>query len=63
MRELRYGGFVLLVEYDDDDAIFFGTVAEIGVRVHAETVGRLELAFHKAVDDHVSALTKANAAD
>lgn len=56
MRELSYKGFVVRVDYDEDDAVYFGTVEGIqnGVGVYAETVGKLEIAFHKAVDDHLA---------
>lgn len=55
MRELSYKGFSAHVDYDEDDAIFFGKVANIrdGVGFHGETVGKLELAFHEAVDDYL----------
>lgn len=55
MRELSYRGLVLRADYDEDDAVYFGTIEGLGtgVGVHAETVGKLEIAFHRAVDDHL----------
>lgn len=63
MRELRYKGFTASVDYDEDDAIFFGRIAEIrdGVGFHGETVGKLELAFHDAVDDYLAGARAAKA--
>ncbi len=49
MKDLSYKGHTLRVEYDAEDGIYFGAIA--GVRVHAETVGKLEIAFHRVVDD------------
>lgn len=55
MSTMSYKGYTGLVEYDDDDEIFFGRIAGIrdGVGFHAETVSNLKLAFHEAVDDYI----------
>jgi len=43
------------VEYDEDDRIYFGRVADIrdGVGFHADTVEELRVAFREAVDDYI----------
>lgn len=55
MSTMTYKGYTGLVEYDDDDEIFFGRIAGIrdGVGFHADTVASLKTAFHEAVDDYI----------
>lgn len=50
-----YRGYRAHVEYDADDEIFVGRVADIrdGVGFHAATEGDLQAAFHDAVDDYI----------
>lgn len=53
---LSYKGYGARIEFDADDAIFFGRVAGINdvVGFHAETVSELVAAFHEAVDDYLT---------
>jgi predicted HicB family RNase H-like nuclease len=50
-----YRGYRALVEYDADDQIFAGRIADIrdGVGFHAATEADLQAAFHDAVDDYI----------
>jgi predicted HicB family RNase H-like nuclease len=60
MSAMNYKGYSALVEYDDDDGIFFGKIAGINdvVGFHADTVDALRAAFHEAVDDYLTACAK-----
>lgn len=53
---LSYKGYGARIEFDADDAIFFGRIAgtEDVVGFHAETVSDLVAAFHEAVDDYLA---------
>jgi predicted HicB family RNase H-like nuclease len=55
MNEMNYQGYSARIEYDDEDAIFFGKIAGIrdGVSFHDNTVEGLRAAFHEAVDDYL----------
>lgn len=55
-KAMTYKGYSALVEYDDDDGIFFGRLAGIrdGVGFHADTVAELRNAFREAVDDYLT---------
>lgn len=55
MNTMSWKGYAALIEFDDEDGVFFGRVAGIrdGVSFHGETVAELRQAFHEAVDDYV----------
>jgi predicted HicB family RNase H-like nuclease len=57
---LSYNGYQARVEFDADDRIFFGKIAEIndGIGFHADTVDGLIAAFHEAVDDYIETCAK-----
>lgn len=50
-----YRGYRAHVEYDADDQIFVGRVADIrdSIGFHAATEADLQAAFHDAVDDYI----------
>lgn len=52
---LSYKGYTARIEFDAEDRLFFGRVADIedGVGFHADTVEELVAAFHDAVDDYL----------
>lgn len=52
---LTYRSYSAAVEFDAEDALFFGRIAGIrdGVSFHAESVPALVAAFHEAVDDYL----------
>ena len=54
---LTHRGYRARVEFDAEDALFFGRVAGIsdGVTFHADTVQGLLAAFREAVDDYIAA--------
>jgi predicted HicB family RNase H-like nuclease len=56
MNSMSYRGYSAVIQYDDDDGIFFGRVAGIrdGVGFHSDTVPELRAAFREAVDDYVA---------
>ena len=60
MSTMTYKNYSARVEYDDDDAIFFGKIAGIrdGVGFHGDTVETLRSAFHEAVDDYIETCKK-----
>ena len=60
MSTMTYKNYSARVEYDDDDAIFFGKIAGIrdGVGFHGDTVENLRAAFHEAVDDYIETCKK-----
>jgi predicted HicB family RNase H-like nuclease len=57
---LTYRNCSAAVEFDAEDALFFGRIAGIrdGVSFHAETVPALVAAFHEAVDDYLETCAK-----
>ena len=57
---MSYGGYSALIEYDDEDGIFFGKLAGIrdGVGFHADNVADLKAAFQEAVDDYIEMCAK-----
>ncbi|WP_439545562.1 type II toxin-antitoxin system HicB family antitoxin [Sandarakinorhabdus sp.] len=57
---LTYRNYSAAVEFDADDALFFGRIAGIadGVSFHADTVPELVAAFHEAVDDYLETCAK-----
>jgi predicted HicB family RNase H-like nuclease len=57
---MTYGGYSALVEYDDEDGIFFGKLAGIrdGIGFHADNVTDLRAAFQEAVDDYIDMCAK-----
>jgi predicted HicB family RNase H-like nuclease len=60
MRTMTYGGYSALIEYDDEDGIFFGKLAGIrdGIGFHADNVADLRAAFQEAVDDYIDMCAK-----
>lgn len=60
MNTMSYKGYSALVQYDDEDEIFFGRIAGIrdGVTFHASSVAELKAAFREAVDDYVETCAK-----
>lgn len=60
MSTMSYKGYSALVDYDDDDLIFFGRLAGIRdiITFHADNVTDLKAAFHEAVDDYVDTCAK-----
>lgn len=52
---LTYRNLSAAVEFDAEDALFFGRIAGIrdGVTFHADSVPELVAAFHEAVDDYL----------
>jgi predicted HicB family RNase H-like nuclease len=57
---LTYRNYSAAVEFDAEDALFFGRIAGIadGVSFHADTVPELVSAFHEAVDDYLETCAK-----
>ncbi|MEK1888018.1 MAG: type II toxin-antitoxin system HicB family antitoxin [Phyllobacterium sp.] len=60
MNVMHYKNYTARIEYDDEDEIFFGKIADItdGVGFHADTVADLKAAFHEAVDDYIETCAK-----
>ena len=60
MNTMTYRGYSALIDYDDDDEIFFGKLAGIrdGIGFHADNVSELKTAFKEAVDDYVEMCAK-----
>ena len=60
MSTMSYKSYSALVEYDDDDLIFFGRLAGIRdiIIFHADNVADLKTAFQGAVDDYVDTCAK-----
>jgi predicted HicB family RNase H-like nuclease len=57
---LTHKGYSARVEFDDEDGIFFGTIAGLrdGVGFHADSVDGLRAAFREAVDDYLETCTR-----
>ena len=57
---MKYGGYVAKIEYDDEDEIFFGRLADIRdiISFHADNVADLKAAFREAVDDYIEMCAK-----
>jgi len=57
-----YRGYKAVIEYDPDDEILVGRIADIpdGVGFHADSVEGLRAAFHEAVDDYIALVRRAN---
>ena len=60
MKALSHRGYSAVVEFDPEDLIFTGQVANVNdvVGFHAETVEALVAAFHEAVDDYLATCAK-----
>ncbi len=60
MSIMRHKGYTAVVQFDDEDGIFFGKLAGIrdGVGFHADTVVGLREAFREAVEDYVETCAK-----
>ncbi|HIJ36066.1 MAG TPA: type II toxin-antitoxin system HicB family antitoxin [Deltaproteobacteria bacterium] len=55
MNMMKYNGYVARIEYDEEDRIFVGRLADIDdiVSFHGTTVDELETAFHESVDHYL----------
>ena len=60
MSNMTFKGYQARVEFDADDQIFVGRIAEINdvIGFHADTVEDLIAAFHEAVDDYLETCAK-----
>jgi len=60
MSTMNYSGYSAIIEYDDDDLIFFGRLAGIRdiITFHADNVADLKAAFEEAVDDYIETCGK-----
>ena len=60
MNSMSHRGYLAVIEYDDEDGLFFGRLAGIrdGVGFHGETVDELREAFREAVDDYIETCAK-----
>lgn len=60
MKPLTYRGYSAVVEFDPEDLIFTGRIANVNdvVGFHGDTVETLLAAFHDAVDDYLTACEK-----
>jgi len=56
MKVLTYRGYIASIEYDAEDRIFVGHLADIRdtVGFHGTGVDELEAAFHEAVDHYLA---------
>ena len=54
MNTMSHRGYSAVIQYDDEDGLFFGRLAGIrdGVGFHGQTVDELRAAFHEAVEDY-----------
>jgi len=61
MSVMSYKGYLARIEFDADDEIFVGHIANIDdvIGFHADTVEGLKSAFHDAVDDYLATCAKA----
>ncbi|MFA7441137.1 MAG: type II toxin-antitoxin system HicB family antitoxin [Sphingomonadaceae bacterium] len=57
---IRHKGYAARVEFDAEDGIFFGRIADIedGAGFHADTVAGLIEAFREAVEDYLETCAK-----
>ncbi|WP_051904069.1 hypothetical protein [Neorhizobium vignae] len=57
----EYKGHSAVIEFDAEDEIFVGHVADIAdlIGFHADTLAEAETAFREAVDDYLEILAKA----
>ena len=64
MSIVSYKGYMARVEFDAEDELFVGRIANIDdiIGFHAESVKGLKKAFHEAVDDYLSTCAKAGKA-
>ena len=60
MNTMSYRGYSAVIQYDDEDGLFFGRLAGIrdGVGFHGQTVDELRAAFREAVDDYIDTCAK-----
>jgi predicted HicB family RNase H-like nuclease len=60
MKAMSYRGYVASIEYDAEDRIFVGHLADIRdtVGFHGTSVDELESAFHEAVDHYLAVCEK-----
>jgi predicted HicB family RNase H-like nuclease len=56
MNVMTYKGFAARVEFDENDGVFVGRLAEMKdvIGFHADSASDLEGAFHEAVDDYIA---------
>ena len=57
---MNYKGYSARIEFDAEDEIFFGRLANVSdvVGFHADSVSYLKQAFHEAVDDYIETCRK-----
>jgi predicted HicB family RNase H-like nuclease len=60
MSIVSYKGYMARVEFDVEDELFVGRIANIDdvVGFHADSVKGLKKAFHEAVDDYLATCAK-----
>ena len=60
MNSMSHRGYSAVIEYDDEDGLFFGRLAGIrdGVGFHGQTVDELREAFREAVEDYIETCAK-----
>ena len=60
LNTMKYGGYTAKIEYDDEDEIFFGRLADIRdiITFHADNVAELKAGFHEAVNDYIEMCAK-----
>jgi predicted HicB family RNase H-like nuclease len=61
MSIMSFKGFLARVEFDAEDELFVGHIANIDdvIGFHADSVAGLKSAFHEAVDDYLDTCAKA----
>ena len=60
MNTMSHRGYSAVIQYDDEDGLFFGRLAGIrdGVGFHGQTVDELRAAFREAVEDYIGTCAK-----
>jgi predicted HicB family RNase H-like nuclease len=61
MSIMSFKGYMARIEFDAEDELFVGHIANIddNVGFHADDVNGLKKAFHEAVDDYLASCAKA----
>ena len=60
MKALSHRGYSAVVEFDPEDLIFTGRIANVNdvIGFHADSVDALVVAFHEAVNDYLATCAK-----
>ena len=60
MKALSHRGYSAVVEFDPEDLIFTGRIANVNdvIGFHADSVDALVVSFHEAVDDYLATCAK-----